>query len=109
MNDPTHLDDLYVADLASRTPGRGRILRFANFGRGAPVVVLSGLNQPNGLAAGSSGKLYVGEVGMGKTTGLASSSVNGDTNVGDVAQRAEEIVQIAVCHLKRHVSDIECR
>lgn len=55
--------DLYVADLASRTPGRGRILRFANFGRGAPVVVLSGLNQPNGLAAGGSGKLYVGEVG----------------------------------------------
>ncbi|QDZ08809.1 glucose dehydrogenase [Sphingomonas panacisoli] len=55
--------DLYVADLASRTPGRGRILRFANFGRGAPVVVLSGLNQPNGLAAGASGKLYVGEVG----------------------------------------------
>lgn len=44
--------DLYVADLASRTPGRGRILRFANFGRGEPVVVLSGLNQPNGLAAG---------------------------------------------------------
>lgn len=55
--------DLYVADLASRTPGRGRILRFANLGRGAPVVVLSGLNQPNGLAAGGSGKLYVGEVG----------------------------------------------
>ena len=56
--------DLYVADLASRTPGRGRILRFSNFGRGAPVVVLSGLNQPNGLAAGGSGKLYVGEVGQ---------------------------------------------
>lgn len=55
--------DLYVADLASRTPGRGRILRFANYGRGAPVVVLAGLNQPNGLAAGGSGKLYVGEVG----------------------------------------------
>lgn len=55
--------DLYVADLASRTPGRGRILRLANFGRGEPVVVLSGLNQPNGLAAGGSGRLYVGEVG----------------------------------------------
>ena len=55
--------DVYVADLASRTPGRGRILRLANFGRGAPEVVLSGLNQPNGLAAGRGGKLYVGEVG----------------------------------------------
>lgn len=55
--------DVYVADLASRTPGRGRILRLANFGRAAPVVVLSGLNQPNGLAAGRGGRLYVGEVG----------------------------------------------
>lgn len=55
--------DLYIADLASRTPGRGRILRLANYGRGVPEVVLSGLNQPNGLAAGRGGKLYVGEVG----------------------------------------------
>lgn len=54
--------DLYIADLASRTPGRGRILRLANFGRGAPEVVLSGLNQPNGLAT-RNGWLYVGEVG----------------------------------------------
>lgn len=55
--------DVYVADLASRTPGRGRILRLGDYGRAAPVVVLSGLNQPNGLAATSDGKLYVGEVG----------------------------------------------
>ncbi|MES2096089.1 MAG: PQQ-dependent sugar dehydrogenase [Pseudomonadota bacterium] len=55
--------DLYIADLASRTPGRGRILRLAQFGRGAPQVVLSGLNQPNGLAADDKGRLYVGEVG----------------------------------------------
>ena len=54
--------DLYIADLASRTPGRGRILRLANYGRGAPEVVLTGLNQPNGLAA-RNGALYVGEVG----------------------------------------------
>jgi len=54
--------DLYIADLSSRTPGRGRILRLANYGRGAPEVVLSGLNQPSGIAA-RNGALYVGEVG----------------------------------------------
>ncbi|CAM3127078.1 Glucose dehydrogenase [Sphingomonas antarctica] len=55
--------DVYLADLASRTPGHGRILRLGDYGRAAPVVVLSGLNQPNGLAATADGKLYVGEVG----------------------------------------------
>ncbi len=56
--------DVYLVDLASRTPGRGRILRLARFGRGAPEVVLSGLNQPNGIAALPDGTLYVGEVGQ---------------------------------------------
>lgn len=55
--------DVYVADLASRTPGRGRILRLGDFGRAAPAVVLGGLNQPNGLVATRDGRLYVGEVG----------------------------------------------
>lgn len=55
--------DLYIADLASRTPGRGRVLRLARFGRGVPEIVLTGLNQPNGIAAGPDGSLYVGEVG----------------------------------------------
>ena len=55
--------DVYLADLASRTPGRGRILRLGDFGRAAPVVVLDGLNQPNGLAATPDGQLFVGEVG----------------------------------------------
>jgi glucose/arabinose dehydrogenase len=55
--------DLYVTDLASRTPGRGRVLRLANYGRGAPQTILSGLNQPNGIAATRDGFLYVGEVG----------------------------------------------
>lgn len=55
--------DVYVADLASRTPGRGRILRLAQFGRGEPTVVLSSLNQPNTIAAAPDGSLYVGEVG----------------------------------------------
>lgn len=55
--------DVYVAELGARTPGRGRILKFAQFGRAAPVVILSGLNQPSGLAAGRDGKLYVGEIG----------------------------------------------
>jgi glucose/arabinose dehydrogenase len=56
--------DVYLVDLASRTPGRGRILRLPKFGRGAPEIVLAGLNQPNGIAALPDGTLYVGEVGQ---------------------------------------------
>lgn len=55
--------DIYLADLASRTPGRGRLLRLPNFGRGTPQVVLTGLNQPNSIQAAPDGTLYVGEVG----------------------------------------------
>jgi len=55
--------DVYVADLASRTPGRGRVVKLSNFGRGASQVILSGLNQPNGIAAAPDGTLYLGEVG----------------------------------------------
>jgi glucose/arabinose dehydrogenase len=56
--------DVYLVDLASRTPGRGRILRLPHLGRGAPEVVLSGLNQPNAIAALPDGTLLVGEVGQ---------------------------------------------
>ena len=56
--------DVYLADLASRTPGRGRVLRLPLFGRGAPQVVLTGLNQPNAIAAAPDGTLYIGEVGQ---------------------------------------------
>lgn len=56
--------DIYLVDLASRTPGRGRILRLPRFGRGAPEVVLTGLNQPNAIAALPDGTLYIGEVGQ---------------------------------------------
>lgn len=55
--------DVYATDLASRTPGRGRVLRLPRLGAGPPAVVLDRLNQPNGIAAGRDGLLYVGEVG----------------------------------------------
>ena len=55
--------DIYITDLASRTPGRGRVLRVPDSGRGAAQVVLTGLNQPNGIAVGKDGLIYVGEVG----------------------------------------------
>jgi len=55
--------DVYVTDLASRTAGRGRVLRLGNFGRDAAQVVLTGLNQPNTILQGRDGWLYVGEVG----------------------------------------------
>ena len=55
--------DIYVTDLASRTAGRGRVLKLSNLGKGAPQVVLTGLNQPNAIVNGPDGWLYIGEVG----------------------------------------------
>lgn len=54
--------DVYVADLGARTPGRGRVLRFPG-GRGPAQVVLTNLNQPNGIAAAPGGQVYVGVIG----------------------------------------------
>jgi glucose/arabinose dehydrogenase len=55
--------DVYVADMGGWHRKRGRILRLADSGRGAPQVVLSGLDEPNGLAPGPGGSLYVGVLG----------------------------------------------
>ena len=44
---------------------------------------------------------------MGEASGLACPAVDGDTDVHDVADIAEEIVQVLVRHLKRHVANEE--
>jgi glucose/arabinose dehydrogenase len=55
--------DIYVADMGGWHRGRGRILRLADGGRAPPEVLLSGLDEPNGLALGPNGSLYIGLLG----------------------------------------------
>jgi glucose/arabinose dehydrogenase len=55
--------DISVADLGSRMPGRGRVLRLSSRGQGEVEVVLKGLDQPNGIAPAPGGQLYVGVIG----------------------------------------------
>jgi hypothetical protein len=49
----------------------------------------------------------VDEVGVGEASRLAGASVNGNADIHHVANVAEEIVEVLVRHLKRHVSDEE--
>ena len=53
------------------------------------------------------GALDVDEVGVGEAAGLACTAVDGDTNVGDVLDVAEEVVKVLVGHLEGHVADEE--
>lgn len=55
--------DVYLADMGGWRKKHGRILRLPQSGRGKPQVVLSGLDEPNGLAPGPGGSLYVGVLG----------------------------------------------
>jgi glucose/arabinose dehydrogenase len=55
--------DIYVADMGGWHPKRGRILRLGGYGHAAPQVLLSGLDEPNGLIPGPAGSLYVGVLG----------------------------------------------
>lgn len=42
---------------------------------------------------------------MRKPSGLTGSSVNGDSNIDDVADTSEKIVEITVGHLEGHVAN----
>ncbi len=44
---------------------------------------------------------------MGETSWLAGSSVNGNTDVNDVSNVAEKLVEISVGHLESEVADEE--
>jgi glucose/arabinose dehydrogenase len=55
--------DVYVADMGGWHRGKGRILRLADGGKSPPAVLLKGLDEPNGLALGPNGSLYVGLLG----------------------------------------------
>lgn len=44
---------------------------------------------------------------MRKASWLAGSSVNGDTDVNDILDLAEEIVEVLIRHLEGHVADEE--
>ncbi len=55
--------DIYVADMGGWHRKRGRILRLQAKGQGKPKVLLSGLDEPNGLVPGPDGSLYVGVLG----------------------------------------------
>lgn len=44
---------------------------------------------------------------MSETPGLASSSVDGDANIHDVADIAEKVIEVLVRHLVGHVADEE--
>lgn len=77
--------------------------RFAKVHPQTPAVDILVLK--NLLCLSSAG--HIDEVGVGETSGLASPPINGDTDVHYVANVTEQIVQVLVGHLKRHVSDEE--
>ena len=58
-----HRGDLYITDLGSRLPGRGRLLRVRLDRPWKPTVVLSRLDRPGAIVSGADGKLYIAESG----------------------------------------------
>jgi glucose/arabinose dehydrogenase len=56
-----HGNDIYITDLGSRLPGKGRVLRVRLAGPWKPAVVLSHLDRPGAIVSGADGYLYVAE------------------------------------------------
>jgi glucose/arabinose dehydrogenase len=74
--------DVFVADMGGwgSGRGRGRLVRLKDFGRSAPEVLLTGLDEPNGLEVGPDGRLYIGFGGR-----IARINLSGDqTTLTDV-------------------------
>jgi glucose/arabinose dehydrogenase len=57
----THGEDIYITDLGSRLPGRGRLLRVRLDRPWKPTVVLSRLDRPGAIVSGADGYLYIAE------------------------------------------------
>jgi len=51
--------------------------------------------------------LDVDEVGVCKSSGLSSAAIDSDPHIDHVADAAEEVIEVAVRHLERHVADEE--
>lgn len=58
-----HRGDIYITDLGSWVPGKGRLLRVRLDRPWKPTVVLSHLDRPGAIAAGADGYLYIAESG----------------------------------------------
>lgn len=58
-----HGGDIYITDLGSRSPGRGRLLRVRLDRPWKPIVVLSHLDRPGAIVSGADGSLYIAESG----------------------------------------------
>lgn len=58
-----HRGDIYITDLGSRAPGKGRLLRVRLDRPWKPVVVLSKLDRPGAIVAGADGYFYIAESG----------------------------------------------
>ena len=74
--------DIYLADMGGWHRNRGRILHLGAGGRGKPHVLLNGLDEPNGLALGPEGSLYVGV--LGKVIRFNPKSANPIQSVRDI-------------------------
>jgi glucose/arabinose dehydrogenase len=75
-------DDIYVADMGGWRKGHGRLLRLAHDGHAAPLVVLDRLDEPNAIALGPSGTLYLGL--LGKVVQVDPAAENPATSLRDV-------------------------
>ena len=58
-----HRGSLYITDLGSRTPNRGRLLRVRLDRPWKPTVILTKLDRPGSIVAGADGFLYIAESG----------------------------------------------
>jgi glucose/arabinose dehydrogenase len=56
-------DAIYLLDMGGWRPGHGRLLRLGHLGHDAPQVLLSGLDEPSGLAVAPDSTLYIGLLG----------------------------------------------
>lgn len=49
--------------------------------------------------------LGVNKVRVGKSSWLAGSAINRDANISNILDVLEEVIQVAVCHVKRQIAD----
>ena len=75
--------DIYVVDMGGWRPNHGRVLKLPKLGHEPPQVLLSGLNEPNAIARGPKGSLYVG---------LSGKIIQFDPSSADPAKTVHDVV-----------------